>query len=133
MTRFSHIDRKSLMTAYVLAAIAVLTILTVIGQALVGVFLVLVASIMAALFYRSMSLATVAPSEARATTNPRMWNYDPNEPVLLTSVVASDGELHTARVVPLEHNAGHQLLLTSKGYLVTDADGRVIHSFGPHI
>lgn len=133
MTRFSHIDRRSLMTAYVLAAVAVLSILTLIGQAFVGVFLVLAASIMAALLYRSLSVATVAMPAASTSTQPRMWQHDPNEPVLLTSVVAPDGDVHTARVVPLEHNVGHQLLLTSTGYLVTNADGRVIHSFGPQI
>ena len=130
MTRFSHIDRRSVITTFVLAAVAVLAILSIIGQTLLGLFLVLVASIMAVLFYRSMSLATVAATASTTTNSPRVWNYDPNEPILLTSVVASDGEVHTARVIPMEHNAGHRLLLTAEGYLLVSADGRVIHNFG---
>jgi hypothetical protein len=46
-------------------------------------------------------------------------------------VVLPDGNEHIGRVVPLKQMDGHRMVLTARGYVLTDDDGYVRHVFRP--
>ena len=118
-------NRQAWIAMFTLFAIITVGTLIVLNQLLIGLLVMLLSALALTTLYRqSISTAsTVASTAAQSGA----WQYDPQEPVLLTSIISADGETHTARVVPLEQREGHQLLLTIDGYLVIDSSGRVIH------
>lgn len=118
-------NRQAWIAMFTLFAIITVGTLIMLNQLLIGL-LVMLLSVLAltTLYHQSISTtSTVASTAAQSGA----WQYDPQEPVLLTSIISADGETHTARVVPLEQREGHQLLLTIDGYLVIDSSGQVIY------
>ncbi len=125
MTHVIPTNRQAWIALFTLFAIITVGTLIMLNQSLMGLLVVLLSVLTITTLYRQS--ISGASTVANAGTQSGVWQYDPQEPVLLTSVITADGETHTARVVPLEQRAGHQLLLTIDGYLVIDNSGRVIH------
>ncbi len=125
MTHVFPTHRQAWIALLSLFTIITISLLIVSNQSLIGLLVVLLSILALTTLYRQSISSTSTGTGAAVQSG--VWQYNPQEPVLLTSVVTVDGETHTARVVPLEQREGHQLLLTIDGYLVIDRSGRVIH------
>lgn len=127
MTHVIPTYRQAWIALFTLFAAIIVSILIGLSQLPLGLLVVLLSALALVIWYRQFTSTTSSVASTASASQSSAWQYDPQEPVLLTSVMTADGETHTARVVPLEQRAGHQLLMTIDGYLVIDNSGRVIY------
>lgn len=127
MTYVIPTHRQAWIALFTLFAAIIVSILIGLSQLPLGLLVVLLSALALIIWYRQFTGTTSSVASTASASQSSTWQYDPQEPVLLTSVMTADGETHTARVVPLEQRTGHQLLMTINGYLVIDNSGRVIY------
>ncbi len=123
MQRFDTLQRWRWELLAIMAVTIALFALAVALNSSLGALLVALLAIIGVALVVSRSFA-VAPSAA-ARPAPRAANV---EAMPLHSLVTAEGEVIEARLVPLDQPAGHRFLLTPSGYLLLDAQGRVIYT-----
>ncbi len=109
----------------VVAAMAALFIVAVwLPMWLVATLAVFISMVALGMLLRS-SRNTVLPHTAKAYAQAASV-FRP-EPMPLRYLVFDSGEVIEAREVALSQSDGNRMLLTSQGYVLTDADGQVIY------
>ncbi|HWQ14540.1 MAG TPA: hypothetical protein VNL77_17210 [Roseiflexaceae bacterium] len=109
--------RALLLPAALVVALALLGLVYALGGPLPALLLVLLL----------LALLLLAPRLARATRAPRVRRTPIYTPCAQRVVALDDGAALRAIVAPVSQTDGQQLVLTARGYLLLDADGRVIY------
>lgn len=108
-----------------LALVAVATILTVVAVVLPMAALAMAAALLVAgVTLAAQRVASVARTARAAVRGAPAAEAEP-QPTLRLEL--ADGEVLSARPVPLAHESEDTMLLTRDGYIVVSAEGRVLH------
>jgi hypothetical protein len=111
-----------------LAALAIVVVASVAGAALL-VWLLVVAAI-AALPYL-VGTATGYMRNRAAAARSALHTTSGETLAVQRLITTRNGQTRQAKVVPMQHMNGHELVLTVDGYMLVNEQGRVIHAIRP--
>lgn len=125
MAQMSLIDRYTLAVAYTLFAVLIFaaTLLALVLSSIGIAAFLLVVALLALPYVAAQSSAWLKQRVSLGKKAQQRQHMQPQQRL----IVQDDGQEMLAWVVPLEQKGDHQMLLTSRGYVLVNHAGRVVH------
>jgi hypothetical protein len=119
--RYKMVALYALTAAFIILAVGVAVVVSTAG---------LLALLIMVGIFAGIHLMAIGYERLKQRVTARIHGHSDGAPRTPRKILAADGHTIPAWVVPMEQPEGHEMLLTSKGYVIVNGQGKVIHILG---